>query len=171
MGPEQLLIDVPGAVGSAYGSKQQANATRRAAATQSAAIREASEARSRATSNALDWEKESAYDEGTRQDAADIYNFGSDQHDRLDTWNSVGDREYNTRQKYLSEAMTKERENEGSVNQANYLRNMLGYGQPMNRTDTFSRPGDVRQTALVAREAPVIKERVDPRDPWKVRRT
>ena len=137
MGLEEFLVDVPGSVGSVYGSKKQADATRRAAALQSNAIREASEARSRATSNALDWEKESAYDEGTRQDAADIYNFGSDQHDRLDTWNSAGDRDYNARQKYLSEAMTRERENEGRINQANYLRNMLGYGQPMNRTDTF----------------------------------
>jgi len=150
-----------GAVSSIYSAKKQADASKYAANLQATAAREAATMQDAATKRSLGFTQRQSFLDQVRANAASKAQYGADVAGSQNAYNMAGDNAFNQRAEFNSMGQTNSRVRGQRTNQMNYLRDLMGYGQPQESLNTFVAPEALRQAGLII---PKEMEYTDPVD-------
>lgn len=138
-----------GAVSSIYSAKKQADASKYAANLQATAAREAATMQDAAAKRSLGFTQHQSFLDQVRANAAAKAQYGADVAGSQNAYNMAGDSAFNQRAEFNSAGQTASKVRGQTTNQMNYLRDLLGYGQPQESLDTFVAPDALRQAGLI----------------------
>lgn len=141
-----------GAVSSIYSAKKQADASKYSARLQTEAAKQAATMQDAAAKRSLGFTQHQSFLDQVRSDAASKARYGADVAGSRNAYNAAGDMGFNQRAEFNSAGQTASKVRGQRTNQMNYLRDMLGYGQPQEALDTFVAPEALRQAALIVPE-------------------
>jgi hypothetical protein len=141
-----------GAVANIYGAKKQADAAKYSARLQADAAKQAALLQDAAAKRSLGFTQHQSFLDQVRSDAASKARYGADVAGSRNAYNAAGDMGFNQRAEFNSAGQTASKVRGQRTNQMNYLRDMLGYGQPQEALDTFVAPEALRQAALIVPE-------------------
>jgi len=150
--PDMMTFGVGSAlqgIGSIYSAKQQARSSKYAADVQSKAAKEAALLSDAAAKRSLGFTQRQSFLDQVRANAAAKAQYGADVAGSQNAYNMAGDLGYNQRAEYLSSGRTASKERGQRTNQMNYLRDLMGYGQPQESLDTFVEPDALRRAQLI----------------------
>ena len=136
-------------IGSIYSAKQQARASKYAADVQSKAAKDAAELSDAAAKRSLGFTQRQSFLDQVRANAAAKAQYGADVAGSQNAYNMAGDLGDNQRAEYLSSGRTASKERGQRTNQMNYLRDLMGYGQPQESLDTFVEPEALQRSGLI----------------------
>ena len=136
-------------IGSIYSAKKQADASKYAANLQATAAREAATMQDAAAKRSLGFTQRQSFLDQVRANAAAKAQYGADVAGSQNAYNMAGDNAFNQRAEFNSLGQTNSKVRGQTTNQMNYLRDLLGYGQPQESLDTFVAPDALRQTGLI----------------------
>ena len=136
-------------IGSIYSAKQQARASKYAAGVQSKAAKDAAELSDAAAKRSLGFTQHQSFLDQVRANAAAKAQYGADVAGSQNAYTMAGDLGYNQRAEYLSSGRTASKERGQRTNQMNYLRDLMGYGQPQESLDTFVEPEALQRSGLI----------------------
>jgi len=139
-------------IGSIYSAKKQADASKYAANLQATAARESAAMQDAAAKRSLGFTQHQSFLDQVRSDAASKARYGADVAGSRNAYNMAGDNAFNQRAEYNSAGLTNSKVRGQRTNQMNYLRDLLGYGQPQESLDTFVAPEALRQAELIVPE-------------------
>ena len=138
-----------GAVSSIYSAKKQADASKYAANLQATAAREAATMQDAAAKRSLGFTQHQSFLDQVRANAAAKAQYGADVAGSQNAYNAAGDLGFNQRAEFNSAGQTASKVRGQRTNQMNYLRDLMGYGQPQESLDTFVAPDALRQAGLI----------------------
>jgi hypothetical protein len=150
-----------GAVANIYGAKKQADAAKYSARLQADAAKQAATLQDAAAKRALGFTQKQSFLDQVRANAAAKAQYGADVAGSQNAYNAAGDLGFNQRAEFNSAGQTASKVRGQTTNQLNYIRDLMGYGQPQESLDTFVAPDALRQSALVI---PKDQEYTDPVD-------
>jgi hypothetical protein len=150
-----------GAVSSIYSAKKQADASKYSARLQTEAAKQAALLQDAAAKRSLGFTQHQSFLDQVRSDAASKARYGADVAGSRNAYNAAGDMGFNQRAEFNSAGQTASKVRGQTTNQLNYIRDLMGYGQPQESLDTFVAPDALRQSALVI---PKDQEYTDPVD-------
>ena len=136
-------------IGAIYSAKKQADASKYAARLQADAAKQAATMQDEAAKRSLSFTQRQSFLDQVRANAAAKAQYGSDVASSQNAYNMAGDLGFNQRAEYLSGGRTASKVRGQRTNQMNYLRDLLGYGQPQESLDTFVEPDALQQSALI----------------------
>jgi len=136
-------------IGSIYSAKKQADASKYAANLQATAARESAAMQDAAAKRSLGFTQHQSFLDQVRANAAAKAQYGADVAGSQNAYNMAGDLGFNQRAEYLSGGRTASKVRGQTTNQMNYLRDLMGYGQPQESLDTFVEPDALQQSALI----------------------
>jgi len=102
-----------------------------------------------AAKRALGFTQHQSFLDQVRANAAAKAQYGADVAGSQNAYNMAGDLGFNQRAEYLSGGRTASKVRGQTTNQMNYLRDLMGYGQPQESLDTFVEPDALQQSALI----------------------
>ena len=138
-----------GAVSSIYSAKKQADASKYSARLQSEAVKQAATMQDAAAKRSLGFTQRQSFLDQVRANAAAKAQYGADVAGSQNAYNMAGDSAFNQRAEFNSLGQTNSKVRGQTTNQMNYLRDLLGYGQPQESLDTFVAPDALRQAGLI----------------------
>lgn len=139
-------------IGAIYSAKKQADASKYAANLQATAAREAATMQDAAAKRSLGFTQRQSFLDQVRANAAAKAQYGADVAGSQNAYNMAGDSAFNQRAELNSLGQTNSKVRGQRTNQMNYLRDLLGYGQPQESLDTFVAPDALRQAKLIVPE-------------------
>jgi len=150
-----------GAVSNIYSAKKQADASKYSARLQTEAAKQASLLQDAAAKRSLGFTQRQSFLDQVRANAASRAQYGADVAGSQNAYNMAGDNAFNQRAEFNSMGQTNSRVRGQRTNQMNYLRDLMGYGQPQESLNTFVAPEALRQAGLII---PKEMEYTDPVD-------
>jgi hypothetical protein len=148
-------------IGAIYSAKKQADASKYSARLQTEAAKQASLLQDAAAKRSLGFTQHQSFLDQVRANAAAKAQYGADVAGSQNAYNMAGDSAFNQRAEFNSLGQTNSKVRGQRTNQMNYLRDLLGYGQPQESLDTFVAPDALRQAGLII---PKEMEYTDPVD-------
>ena len=148
-------------IGAIYSAKKQADASKYAANLQATAARDAATMQDAAAKRSLGFTQRQSFLDQVRANAASRAQYGADVAGSQNAYNMAGDNAFNQRAEFNSMGQTNSRVRGQRTNQMNYLRDLMGYGQPQESLNTFVAPEALRQAGLII---PKEMEYTDPVD-------
>ena len=148
-------------IGAIYSAKKQADASKYAANLQATAARDAATMQDAAAKRSLGFTQRQSFLDQVRANAASRAQYGADVAGSQNAYNMAGDNAFNQRAEFNSMGQTNSRVRGQRTNQMNYLRDLMGYGQPQESLNTFVAPEALRQAGLII---PKEMEYIDPVD-------
>jgi hypothetical protein len=148
MANEPLSAGIESA-GNIYSAKVQAKAATSAAKTTAKAATDASLLTDAAAKRSLGFTQRQSFLDQVRANAAAKAQYGADVAGSQNAYNMAGDSAFNQRAEFNSLGQTNSKVRGQTTNQMNYLRDLLGYGQPQESLDTFVAPEALRQAGLI----------------------
>jgi len=136
-------------IGSIYSAKKQADAAKYSARLQSDAVKKAADMQDAAAKRSLGFTQHQSFLDQVRANAAAKAQYGADVAGSQNAYNMAGDNAFNQRAEFNSLGQTNSKVLGQKTNQMNYLRDLLGYGQPQESLDTFVAPEALRQAGLI----------------------
>jgi len=136
-------------IGSIYSAKQQASAAKYVAKLQADATNSAAVLSDSAAKRSLGFMQHQSFRDEVRAIAAAKAQYGADVAGQFNSGETSAANAYNQRAEYLSSGRTASKERGQRTNQMNYLRDLLGYGQPQESLDTFVEPDALRRAQLI----------------------
>jgi hypothetical protein len=136
-------------IGSIYSAKKQADASKYSARLQSDAVKKAADMQDAAAKRSLGFTQHQSFLDQVRANAAAKAQYGADVAGSQNAYNMAGDNAFNQRAEFNSLGQTNSKVLGQKTNQMNYLRDLLGYGQPQESLDTFVAPEALRQAGLI----------------------
>lgn len=149
------------AIGSMASAKMQSSAAARAAKLQTDSANESARLKDAADKRALGFTQRQSFLDQVRANAASRAQYGADVAGSQNAYNMAGDNAFNQRAEFNSMGQTNSRVRGQRTNQMNYLRDLMGYGQPQESLNTFVAPEALRQAGLII---PKEMEYTDPVD-------
>jgi len=137
------------AIGSGISAKMQSSATSRAAKLQTDAANASAKLQDDAAKRSLGFTQHQSFLDQVRANAAAKAQYGADVAGSQNAYNMAGDNAFNQRAEFNSLGQTNSKVLGQKTNQMNYLRDLLGYGQPQESLDTFVAPEALRQAGLI----------------------
>ena len=138
-----------GAVSNIYSAKKQADASKYSARLQTEASKQAALLQDAAAKRSLGFTQRQSFLDQVRANAAAKAQYGADVAGSQNAYNMAGDLGFNQRAEYLSGGRTASKVRGQTTNQMNYLRDLMGYGQPQESLDTFVEPDALQRSALI----------------------
>lgn len=138
-----------GAVSSIYSAKKQADASKYSARLQTEAAKQAATMQDDAAKRSLGFTQHQSFLDQVRANAAAKAQYGADVAGSQNAYNMAGDNAFNQRAEFNSLGQTNSKVLGQKTNQMNYLRDLLGYGQPQESLDTFVAPEALHQAGLI----------------------
>lgn len=162
-----LISGLAGLGGSVGSAKAQSSAAQRQAKLQADASRYAADLQDAAGKRALGFTQKQSFLDQVRANAAAKAQYGADVASSRNLYNLAGDQSYNQRAEYLSGGRTEDKMWGAGMAQKNYLRDLLGYGQPQGPMSVFVEPDALRQSELEIPDEmdygpPPVDESIDP---------
>lgn len=114
-----------------------------------------------AAKRSLGFTQRQSFLDQVRANAASRAQYGADVAGSQNAYNMAGDNAFNQRAEFNSMGQTNSRVRGQRTNQMNYLRDLMGYGQPQESLNTFVAPEALRQAGLII---PKEMEYTDPVD-------
>ena len=145
----KAISDGASSVGNMYSAKQQAKATTNAARISAKASTDAATMQDAAAKRSLGFMQRQSFLDQVRANAAAKAQYGADVAGSQNAYNMAGDSAFNQRAQFNSLGQTESKVRGQTTNQMNYLRDLLGYGQPQESLDTFVAPDALRQSGLI----------------------
>ena len=136
-------------IGAIYSAKKQADASKYAANLQATAAREAATMQDAAAKRSLGFTQRQSFLDQVRANAASRAQYGADVAGSQNAYNMAGYYAFNQRAEFNSMGQTNSRVRGQRTNQMNYLRDLMGYGQPQESLNTFVAPEALRQAGLI----------------------
>ena len=136
-------------IGAIYSAKKQADASKYAARLQADAAKQAATMQDEAAKRSLSFTQRQSFLDQVRANAAAKAQYGADVAGSQNAYNMAGDNAFNQRAEFNSLGKTNSKVRGQRTNQMNYLRDLLGYGQPQESLDTFVAPDALQQAALI----------------------
>jgi hypothetical protein len=127
----------------------QSEANKKAARLQTDSANESARLQDAAAKRSLGFAQRQSFLDQVRANAAAKAQYGADVVGSQNAYNMAGDLGFNQRAEYLSGGRTASKVRGQTTNQMNYLRYLLGYGQPQESLDTFVEPDALQQSALI----------------------
>ena len=127
----------------------QSSAAERAAKLQTDSANESARLKDAADKRSLGFTQHQSFLDQVRANAAAKAQYGADVAGSQNAYNMAGDLGYNQRAEYLSSGRTASKERGQRTNQMNYLRDLMGYGQPQESLDTFVEPDALQRSGLI----------------------
>jgi hypothetical protein len=149
--------------GNMYSAKQQAKATTNAARISAEASTKAAQMQDDATKRALKSVQDQAFRDELLSNKASQGQYKADVAGLRNAYEFSGDDAVNNRSQYVSIGRTNSRVRGQRTNQMNYIRDLLGYGQPQESLDTFVEPDALQRSALIIPEDQEYLDPVAPR--------
>ena len=140
------------AIGSGINAKMTSSAATRAAKLQTDAANRSAELQDAAAKRSLGFTQHQSFLDQVRANAAAKAQYGADVAGSQNAYNMAGDNAFNQRAEYNSAGLTNSKVRGQRTNQMNYLRDLMGYGQPQESLDTFVAPEALHQAALIVPE-------------------
>jgi len=136
-------------IGAIYSAKKQADAAKYAARLQTEAAKSAANLQDAAAKRSLGFTQRQSFLDQVRANAAAKAQYGADVAGSQNAYNFAGDDAFNQRAQYLSGGRTASKVRGQTTNQMNYLRDLMGYGQPQEALDTFVEPDALQRSGLI----------------------
>ena len=149
------------ALGSLASAQAQSSATTRSARLKTDALNESARLQDAAAKRSLGFTQRQSFLDQVRANAASRAQYGADVAGSQNVYNMAGDNAFNQRAEFNSMGQTNSRVRGQRTNQMNYLRDLMGYGQPQESLNTFVAPEALRQAGLII---PKEMEYTDPVD-------
>jgi len=137
------------AAGTAASAKMQSSAASRAAKLQTDAANRSAELQDAAAKRSLGFTQRQSFLDQVRANAASRAQYGADVAGSQNAYNMAGDNAFNRRAEFNSMGQTDSRVRGQRTNQMNYLRDLMGYGQPQESLNTFVAPEALQQAGLI----------------------
>ena len=138
-----------GAVSNIFSAKKQADAAKYAARLQAESAKLAANLQDAAAKRSLGFMQHQSFLDQVRANAAAKAQYGADVAGSQNAYNMAGDLGFNQRAEYLSGGRTASKVRGQTTNQMNYLRDLMGYGQPQESLDTFVEPDALQRSGLI----------------------
>lgn len=133
----------------AASAKMQSSAATKAAKLQTDSANESARLQDAAAKRSLGFAQRQSFLDQVRSNAAAKAQYGADVAGSQNAYNMAGDSAFNQRAEFNSLGQTNSKVRGQTTNQMNYLRDLLGYGQPQESLDTFVAPDALRQAGLI----------------------
>lgn len=140
------------AIGGIASAKMQSSAASRAAKLTTDAANASAKLQDDAAKRSLGFTQHQSFLDQVRANAASQGQHKADVAGLRNAYGMSGDTAANQRAEYVSGGRTASKVRGQHTNQMNYLRDMMGYGQPQEALDTFVEPDALRQAALIVPE-------------------
>jgi len=137
------------AIGGLASARMQSSANTKAAKLQTDSANASAKLQDDAAKRALGFTQHQSFLDQVRANAAAKAQYGADVAGSQNAYNMAGDLGFNQRAEYLSGGRTASKVRGQTTNQMNYLRDLMGYGQPQESLDTFVEPDALRRSDLI----------------------
>ena len=151
------------ALGSLASAQAQSSASRRSARLQTDALNESARLQDAASKRALNSVQNQAFRDELLSNAASQGQYKADVAGLRNAYAFSGDDAVNRRSEFDSVGRTASNVRGQRTNQMNYLRDLLGYGQPQESLNTYAAPAALQRSALIIPEDQEYLDPVAPR--------